>query len=25
VIDPAIWRQVGREERDGFTWVTYAR
>jgi dihydrofolate reductase len=25
VIDPAIWREVGREERDGFDWVTYAR
>jgi dihydrofolate reductase len=24
-IDPAIWREVEREERDGFDWVTYAR
>ena len=24
-IDPAIWREVGREERDAFDWVTYAR
>jgi dihydrofolate reductase len=25
VIDPAIWREVGREERDNFDWVTYMR
>jgi dihydrofolate reductase len=25
VIDPAIWREVGREERDEFDWVTYTR
>jgi dihydrofolate reductase len=24
-IDPAIWREVGREERSGFDWVSYAR
>jgi dihydrofolate reductase len=24
-IDPAIWHEVGREERDAFDWVTYAR
>jgi len=25
VIDPTVWREVGREERGGFDWVTYAR
>jgi dihydrofolate reductase len=25
VIDPAVWREVGREERGGFDWVSYAR
>lgn len=24
-IDPAVWREVGREERDDFDWVTYTR
>jgi dihydrofolate reductase len=24
-IDPAVWREVEREERGGFDWVTYAR
>lgn len=24
-IDPAHWREVGRERRDGFSWVTYER
>ena len=24
-IDPAVWREVGREERGGFDWVTYTR
>lgn len=24
-IDPAIWRETAREERDGFDWVTYTR
>jgi dihydrofolate reductase len=24
-IDPAIWHEAGREERDGFDWVTYTR
>jgi dihydrofolate reductase len=24
-IDPAIWREAGREERDDFDWVTYTR
>jgi dihydrofolate reductase len=25
VIDPTVWREVGREERGGFDWVSYAR
>ena len=25
VIDPAIWREAGREARDDFDWVTYLR
>jgi len=25
VIDPAVWREVGREERGDFDWVSYAR
>jgi len=25
LIDPAVWREAAREERDGFTWVTYTR
>jgi len=25
LIDPAVWREVGREERGGFDWVSYAR
>ena len=25
VIDPAVWREVEREERGGFDWVSYAR
>jgi dihydrofolate reductase len=24
-IDPAVWRESAREERDGFAWVTYER
>jgi dihydrofolate reductase len=24
-IDPAVWREIGREERGGFDWVTYTR
>jgi dihydrofolate reductase len=24
-IDPEVWREVGREARDGFSWVTYER
>jgi dihydrofolate reductase len=24
-IDPAVWREAGREEHDGFDWVTYTR
>lgn len=24
-IDPAQWRESGREQRDGFAWVTYER
>ena len=24
-IDPAEWLEVGREPRDGFSWVTYER
>jgi len=24
-IDPAVWHEVGREERDTFDWITYAR
>lgn len=24
-IDPAIWQETAREERDGFAWVTYLR
>ena len=24
-IEPALWRETGREPRDGFSWVTYER
>lgn len=24
-IDPAVWQEVAREDRDGFSWVTYER
>ncbi|WP_137121490.1 dihydrofolate reductase [Segeticoccus rhizosphaerae] len=24
-LDPRVWREVGREEREGFAWVSYAR
>jgi len=24
-VDPAIWRETGRDERDGFAWVSYRR
>ena len=25
VIEPALWRETGREPRDGFSWVAYER